>query len=160
VDLSKLNRSDRIIVVGGLVLFIASFFPWFSVKVHGAVVPGIGTTAATGNGWDVGFLWAGLPALLGLAAAAIILATKLGTATLPQLPVTWGQAFLGAGALSALLVVLKLLIGEDGGGSIGTVRISVDRSWGLFLATLAALAFAGGGYLKFAEENAAGASSA
>jgi hypothetical protein len=160
VDLSKLSKSDRLIVAGGLVLFIASFFPWFSVKVHGGAGLGIGTTAATGNGWDVGFLWAGLPALLGLAAAAVILATKLGSATLPQLPVTWGQAFLGAGALSALLVILKLLIGEDGGGSIGTVRVSVDRSWGLFLATLAALAFAAGGYLKFSEENAGSASTA
>jgi hypothetical protein len=156
VDLSKLTRSDRIIVAAGLVLFVASFLPWFDVKVHGTGIAGFGGTAGSGNGWDVGFLWAGLPALLGLAAAAVILATKLGSASLPTLPVSWGQAFLGAGVLSAFLVVLKLLIGEDGGGSFAGVRVSVDRAWGLFLATLAALAFAGGGYLKFTEEKAGG----
>jgi hypothetical protein len=146
VDLSKLTTTEKLIAGSGLVLFIASFLPWFEVSVEG-----IGSE--TGNGWDVGFLWAGLPALLGLAAAGIILATRLGSATLPDLPVTWGQAFLGAGVLSAFLVVLKLIIGEDeptGADIFGGVEIS--RAWGLFVAALAALAFAAGGYLRFQEE--------
>jgi len=140
VDLSKLTTSDKLIAGSGIVLFIASFLPWFTADVEGFDV-------GDANGWDVGFGWAGLPALLGLAAAAIILVTKLGTADMPDLPISWGQAFLGAGALSALLVVLKLLMGEDGNDFV-----KVDRAWGLFLAAIAALAFAGGGYLKFQEE--------
>ena len=42
------------------------------------------------------------------------------------------------------MVVLKLLIGEDDGGT-GLV----SRSYGLFVATIAAIAMAAGGYLEF-----------
>lgn len=139
MDLSKLTTSDRIIAGSGIVLFIASFLPWFSLD-FGPL------GKADGNGWDVGFFWGGLPALLGLAAAGIVLASRLGSASMPDLPITWGQAFLGAGALSALLVVLKLAIGHEEAG------IDLDRDWGLFVAAIAAVAFAVGGYLKFQEE--------
>ena len=137
MDLSKLSKSDQLVAGGGLVLFIASFLPWFKVEVFGF--------SETGNGWDVGFFWGGIPALLGLAAAAAVLANKLKDVELPELPISWGQAFLAAGAVSAAIVVLKLIIGED-------PSEVVDRSWGLFLATIAALAFAAGGYLKFQED--------
>lgn len=145
MDLSKLSTSDKLIAGSGLVLFIASFLPWFTVSLTGA--PGLDGLSEDANGWDVGFMWAGLPALLGLAAAGIVLATRLGSATMPDLPVTWGQAFLGAGAVSAVLVVLKLLVGED-----GNAFVDVDRAWGLFLAAVAAVGFAVGGFLRFQEE--------
>ncbi len=144
MDLSKLSTSDRVITVSGIVLFISSFLPWFSLDVPDDFLLGSSPDA---NGWDVGFLWAGLPALLGLAAAAVVLATKLGSANMPDLPASWGQIFLGAGALSAVLVILKLLVGED-----APFGFDVNRSWGLFLAALAALGFAAGGFLKFQEE--------
>ncbi len=134
MDLSKLTTSDKVIAGSGIVLFIASFLPWFKLDFLGESV--------TANGWDVGFFWAGIPGLLGLAAAGAVLASKLGDVKLPELPVGWGQAFLIAGAVSAAIVLLKLIMGED----------FVDRAWGLFLATIAALAFAAGGYLKFQEE--------
>jgi hypothetical protein len=139
VDLSKLTQSDKVVAGSGILLFIASFLPWFKIDIFGG--------SHTLSGWD-NFLLGGLPALLGLAAAAVILATKMGTAEAPTLPVSWGQAFLGAGGLSALLVVVRLLTGED----------FYDRSWGLFVATIAALAFAGGGYLKFQEEKSGSSS--
>jgi hypothetical protein len=156
VDLSKLTRTDRIIAGSGLLLFISSFLPWFDVSVSAS---GIGESGSeSGNGWDVGFIWGGIPALLGLLAAVLVVATKAGSATTPQLPVSMGQAFLGAGALSALLVVLKLLIGEDAPNGLGFFDVDISRAWGLFVATIAALAFAGGGYLAFQEEKSAGPS--
>jgi hypothetical protein len=136
----KLTTSDKVIAGSGLLLFICSFLPWFEIEIFGQ--------SATANGWDVGFFWAGIPALLGLAAAGLVLASKLTDFELPELPIPWGQAFLIAGAVSAAIVVLKLLLGED----------FVDRAWGLFLATLAALGFAAGGYLKFQEGEDAPAS--
>lgn len=132
--MDKLSTSDKVIVGSGLLLFICSFLPWFKLDFLGESI--------SANGWDVGFFWAGIPALLGLAAAAVVLAKNFADVDLPDLPIGWGQAFLIAGALSAAIVVLKLLIGED----------IVDRAWGLFLATLAALGFAYGGWLKFQEE--------
>lgn len=133
MDLNKLTTSDKVIGASGIVLFIASFLAWFKYDY------GLGTV--TFSGWDVGFFWGGIPALLGLAAAGIVIANKLFDVTMPDLPIPWGQAFLGAGALSAAIVVLKLLTGYH----------SVDRSFGLFLAVLAALGFAAGGFLKFQE---------
>ncbi len=153
MDLSKLSTSDKVISIGGLVLFIAAFLPWFTADYPGDEF--FRAASYDANGWDVGFIWAGVPGLLGLAAAGVILATKLGSAKVPDLPISWGQAFLFAGGLSAVLVVLKLLVGEDAPTAFELAGGSVDRSWGLFVATIAALAFAAGGYLKFQEEKAA-----
>lgn len=136
MDLSKLSTADKVIAGSGILLFIFSFFPWFGLDL-GAF------GSATGNGWDTGFLWGGIPALLGLAAAVLVLLPMFAADfKLPDLPVTWGQAFLGAGALAALLVILKLLIGEE----------FLDREIGIFLAALAAAGFAAGGFLKFQDE--------
>lgn len=136
--MNKLTTSDKIIAGSGIVLFIAYFLPWFKVDFG----PLGGSASASGG--DVGFFWATLPMLLGLIAAGAVIANKLFDVKLPDLPIPWGQAFLGAGALAALLVVLKLLIGEDP-SSI------VKRSFGLFLAALASIGLAAGGFLKFQE---------
>lgn len=148
MDLNKLSLSDKIIGVSALVLLIASFLPWFKVSA--------GPFSATGSGWDVGFFWAGIPVILGLVMLAQVGITNFGDASkLPELPVSWGQVHLGAGALAAVIVVLKLIIGEDVGG----FDVDMDRSFGLFLATIAALALAYGGFLKFQEEKKGTASS-
>lgn len=138
MDLNKLTTSDKVIAGSGIVLFIAYFMPWFKVDFG----PLGGSVSASGS--DVGFLWATLPMLLGLIAAGLVIANKLFDVKLPDLPIPWGQAFLGIGGLAAALVVLKLLIGEDP-SSI------VDRAFGLFIAALAAIGLAVGGYLKFQE---------
>ena len=134
MDLSKLTTSDKVIAGSGLVLFIASFLPWFKVSIFGV--------SATGSGWDVGFFWAGIPAILGLLSAGIVLGTKLGTMKMPEIPMSTGQAMLIAGGIAAAIVVLKLLIGED----------YADRAWGLFVATIAALGLLAGGYMAFQED--------
>ncbi|MDQ2649056.1 MAG: hypothetical protein M3Z03_05845 [Actinomycetota bacterium] len=140
MDLNKLTTSDKVIAGSGLLLFIASFLPWFKFDF------GPFGGEVTANGWDVGFFWAGIPGLLGLAAAGAVISSKLFDTKLPELPIGWGQAFLMAGAISAVIVVLKLIMGED----------VVDRAYGLFVATIAALGFAGGGYLAFQEEKTGG----
>lgn len=138
MDLNKLSTSDKVIAGSGIVLFIAYFLPWFKVDF------GFGVGSATASGSDVGFLWATLPMLLGLIAAAVVIANKLFDVKLPDLPIPWGQAFLGAGVLAAVLVILKLIIGED-------PSELVNRAWGLFVAAIAAIGLAVGGYLKFQE---------
>jgi hypothetical protein len=139
VDLNKLSTADKVIAASGILLFIFSFFSWFAVDV------GFGIRAASANGWDVGFLWGGIPALLGLLLAALVLVPLFAADfKLPDLPVTWGQAILGAAALAAFLVVLRLLMGFH----------SWDRQIGIFLAALAAIGLAVGGFLKFQEEKA------
>ena len=142
MDISKLTTSDKVIAGSGIVLFIAYFLPWFTADA--------GIVSVSISGGDVGFLWATLPMLLGLVAAGLVIANKLFDVTLPDLPIPWGQAFLGAGALAAVLVVLKLLIGEDADGA-SAFGIDVSRGFGIFLAALAAIGLAAGGFLKYQE---------
>ncbi len=149
MDFSKLKTSDWVIIGSGLVLFIASFLDWFTVEIKGNdLFPG---ATSGGNGWDVGFVWAGIPVLLGLAMIAVVAIQAFSPQTkLPELPIRWGQALLGAGAVAAVIVVLKLLIGEDVDGA-EAFGIEVNRAFGLFLATLAAIGLAVGGFLKSKE---------
>jgi hypothetical protein len=144
VDLSKLTTSDKVIAGSGLLLFIASFLTWFKVSISGF--------SSSGNGWDVGFFWGGIPALLGLLSAGIVLGTKLGTLKMPELPVSTGQAMLIAGGVAAVIVVLKLLIGIDTPSGFGAVGGDVSRGIGIYLATLASLGLAGGGFMAYQEE--------
>ena len=140
MDLNKLTLSDKIIAGSGIVLFIAYFLTWFTVDA--------GIFSADVSGGDVtnAFLFATIPMLIGLVMAGVVIASKLFDVKLPELPVPWGTAMFGAGALAALLVVMKLLLGEDDEGIDG---IEINRGLGLFLATLAALGLAAGGFLKF-----------
>src|SRR3546814_11168760 len=80
--------------------------------------------------------------LIGLVMAGVIIASKLFGVKLPELPMPWSQVHLALGALAAILVVLKLIIGED-------PNDIVDRAYGLFSAPLAAIGLPAGGFLLF-----------
>ncbi len=160
MDINKLTRGEQIIGVAAIVFIISTFLPWFSASFEGF---GLSETS-TANGWDVGFLWGRFPALIALVMLVWIILDKLTDVTLPDLPVARGQLLLGLGALVALLVVLKLLIGEDGGVSgaeaamLDEFGVKISRSWGLFVAVIAAIALAVGGFFAM-QEDGAGASS-
>ncbi len=128
MDFSKLKPSDWVIVASAIVLFIASFLDWFTASVEG-----FGLSVA-GNGWDVGFFWAGIPVLIGLAMLAVVAIRAFSPDTkLPDLPVGWGQVLFIAGVVAAVIVVLKLLIGEDvdtgGSTSMSTSTAPSASSW-------------------------------
>jgi hypothetical protein len=130
VDLNKLTRTEQIICGSAVVLLLASFMPWYS-KFGGSR-----------NGWDY-FFWGVIPVLIGLVMLAHIVITKLAdNVTVPDLP--WPMVHLVGGIVAAALVVLKLLIGDEV-SALG-LSVDLDRSFGLFLATLAALGLAYGGY--------------
>lgn len=138
MDLSRLSTGDKVLAGSGLALFVFSFFPWFSYD---------GFYDISESGWD--YTMTGIvPTLIALALVAYVVVTKvLDNVTLPELPVPYGLVVLGLAGLAALLVVLRLLIGGDDGGSD-----LLERSIGLFLAVLAALGLAAGAFLKFQEE--------
>jgi hypothetical protein len=146
VDLSKLTTGDKVVAGSALAYFIFMFFPWFSFDA-GELTGGIVIGGQDFNGFDVGFLWGVFPLILALLMVAVIAVKAFSPDTdLPELPVSYGQLQLALGGLAAFLVILKLLIGED----------FVSRSFGLFLATLAAIGLAAGGYLKMQEDDSAG----
>lgn len=134
MDLSKLSTSDKVVAGSGLALLIFSFFPWYGVE---------GFDGGR-NGWDY-FLFGIIPVLLGVAMVAVVAIKAFSDTELPDLPIPWGQAMLIAGAVAAILVVLKLLIGDD------VLGFDLDRKFGLILSALSAIGLAIGGYLKSQE---------
>jgi hypothetical protein len=150
MDFSKLKTSDWVIAASGLVLFIASFLDWFTVSIDGGEL--FGSVSDGGNGWDVGFFWAGIPVLLGLAMIAVVAIRAFSPETkLPDLPIGWGQALFIAGVVAAAIVLLKLLIGEDVDGA-DILGVEIERAFGLFLASIAAIGLAVGGFLAWQDE--------
>ncbi|MBK6855702.1 MAG: hypothetical protein IPG97_03840 [Microthrixaceae bacterium] len=138
MDLTKLTLGDKVLAGSGLALFVFSFLPWFGVEGYGG----------GGNAWDVGFFTGILPTLIGLLLVGYVVVTKLADGVaLPELPVPYPLVVLGLAGAAALLIVIRLLIGYEVG-----FGYDLDRKYGLFLATLAALGMAGGAFLKFQEE--------
>ena len=136
MDLNKLTMPEKIISGSAIVLFIASFLPWFKISFLGSDI--------TGNGWDVGFFWGGIPTILGLVMLAHIVLTKLASnVSVPDLP--WARIHLIAGIVAAAIVVLKLLMGHS------EIGVDFDRAFGLFLAALAAIGLGVGGFLYYKE---------
>jgi hypothetical protein len=136
VDLSKLTTSDKVIAGSAIALLIFSFTPWY------------GKYGGSRNGWDY-FLFGIIPVLLGIAMAVIVFLQRMSDTKLPDLPITWAQAMMAAGGLAALLILLKLLIGDDISGFGGS--LDLDRKYGIFLSFLSAVGLAVGGFLKTKE---------
>jgi len=144
MDLNKLTNGDKVVGISGILLLVFSFLPWYGFSETGF--------SASRNGWDY-FLFGVIPVILGLALVALVIVQRFTDVNLPDVgALTWGQLSLIAAALAAVLVILKLLIG-DNVGSFG-FSIDLDRKFGIFLAALATLGLVAGGFLKMQEDRA------
>ena len=143
MDLSKVSKGGQIFAGAGIVFLIASFLPWYSLEYGG--FSGVGAVSNSVNAWgDIGFLWGSLWALLLLGGAVVLILPAFGVKA-PNVPAV---AFLVVAALATIFTLLKLLIGEDDAPELG---ITIDASFGLFLAIIAAAAATFGGFLLFKE---------
>ncbi len=133
MDLNKLTMGDKVIGVSGILLLLFNFFPQFG---KGGYSEGAGFL-----GW--------LAVLVGLVAVAVVAVERLTTTELPKLPVSTDHALLGLGGIAAMLEVLQLVIGST--YSILGYSVSLDRKFGLFLAVLAAIGIAAGGFMRTRE---------
>jgi len=143
VDLSKISKGGQIFAGAAIVFLIASFLPWYSVEYGG--FEGIGAVSDSANAWgDIGFLWGSLWALLLLGGAVLLILPAFGVAV-PKLPAV---AYLAVAALATVFTILKLLIGEDDAPELG---ITIDASFGLYLAIIAAAVATFGAFTMFKE---------
>jgi hypothetical protein len=152
--LRKLDTADRVIALSTIVLIVSPWLDWFKGTYPGGLVSG----STTINGWDVSDreFWVTIPVLLALLALAIVLVRAFSRRVeLPPLPIGYGQALFFAGVASAGLVLMKVLIGEEVRAFVianTVIDVDVSRSYGIFVALLAAIGFAAGGYMKWKNE--------
>jgi hypothetical protein len=137
MDSSRPATGDVIAGVGGVVLLISLFLPWYGVSVD---ITGF-SASDSGSGREVlGFIGI-LLYLISIAAVAIVVARAAGAlpATLP-VPV----ALLGLGALAVLLVIYRIIDIPTDGHVPDQVELS--RKVGVFIALAGASAVAYGGW--------------
>ena len=126
-DFAALSQTDRLVGGGSLVLFIALFLPWFSVKL------GIlGTATASGLSAH-GYLYVTL--ILTLGVLGLLVAEALGLWKLPStIQLSRDQILLIATVINLILVVIAFVFKPSG---LGVVK--VGWSWGAFVALIAAV---------------------
>jgi hypothetical protein len=151
VDLNKLSNGDRVVAGAGILFLISMFFPWWGIDTEFG--------SGSNSGWDY-FLGGILPLIIVIGMIVCIAIQRFSTTELPALPLPWAQVYLIAGAVVALILVLRTAI-TSSEEALG-VEFDLDRKWGMFVALIAALGVAAGGFLKFqeGEDTTAGASNA
>jgi hypothetical protein len=145
MDTSRLTTGDMIAGVGGIVLLISLFLPWYGVSVDIADV----SVSESASGWEVlGFIDI-LLFLISVGAIAIVVAKAVGAlpAELPA-PVV----LLGLGTVAVLLVIFRIIDIPTEGDVPEEVDLS--RKVGIFIAFIGAAAVAYGGWRTNSESPA------
>jgi hypothetical protein len=142
MDFSKLDRSDVVGVISGLILAISLFLPWYSL--------GGGVTRDEPDDWVCGVgnesctAWATFPILkwlLLLAAAAPLI---LSWIVIREHQLTWprGELTAIAGLTALVLIVFNGFVDKPSENDI-----EISLAWGYFVAILAAIGiFIAGGF--------------
>ncbi len=130
-----LSMGEKLILVAGIVLLIASFLPWYRVSAFGFTF--------SANGWEApGAFWSIIAVLIGLAMSGVVAAKTFAAIELPSDigGQSWARIYLGGAAIALLFLIIKF------------INHSGDLSFGFYLGFLAALALAAGGALMFRDE--------
>jgi hypothetical protein len=132
MDFSKFKTPDWLVIGGGLAVLIGGFLDWFTVDGFDGSV----------NAFD--YTLTGLiPWILIVGAGVITFLLAGGVMKAGGVP--WTLVILGATALGALLIIIRLLIGADDVPD----ELDVSRGIGLWLSALGAIAAAAGAFLGF-----------
>lgn len=141
-DTTRIRFGDMIAAVSGLVLIISPFLDWYNVSAKNSIVD----FSVGSSGWDALSWVPWIITIAGLAAIALAIGRALN-AIPPTLPASPGFILLVLGGLSTFFVLFRLLVIPDAGASSDLV--DVGRSFGLFIALLAAIGVTVGGWLTW-----------
>jgi hypothetical protein len=123
-DFKALPRHDQIALGSGVLVFIASFLPWYGLKVDGdSPLRALGAHNSTTDAWH-GLAAFGL--ILLLLSLAVTAAQLFVRENLPELPVSYPIVAAGLACLGALFVLIKSFDLP----SIGGAGASVGLRWG------------------------------
>lgn len=131
--MDRLEPSDWVVGAGGLVLFIASFLPWY----RWGGFSGIGISTGAGYGWLCFFF--------GLVAIVWMILRVAGVLDTVALPFPDGLVYLVVGGLGALIAILRLLFRPGAPGFTASPHV------GIFFALAGAAAVIVGGVMKIRE---------
>jgi hypothetical protein len=142
MDTSRLTPLDMIAGVGGIVLLISLFLPWYGVSVD---VAGF-SASESASGWEVLSLIDIILFLCAVVAIAVVAGQALGS--LPtDLPA--GLVLFAAGALALLLCVFRI-IDIPAPGDVPD-EVDLSRKIGVFIALLSSAAIGYAGWRANAE---------
>jgi hypothetical protein len=147
-DINKVKGNDRFIAGGAVVIFILSFFPWYTVSYKGALggFGGFGTSGSV-NAWNA-YGWNKLAIILALVAGAIVIARLMGALDSVQLPAGINLITLGVSGLATAILLLRLLGSYHSAGT-GPVKVSAHPGFGWYLAILVSGAMTFFAFLNF-----------
>jgi hypothetical protein len=132
MDTGRLSQGQMIAGISGLVLFISLFFKW--VGISGGVV------SVSETGWES---QSSLDIYLLIVAVIAVVPALLALTGGEGFPIATATNALLLGAIAVILVFFTMFVGFPAG---------VDRKFGMWLALLASLGVAVGGYLAAQEE--------
>jgi hypothetical protein len=140
-DVKRVNPLEWAGIGAGLLAFLVSFFPWYSIDFEGL---GGGSLSA----WNTGFL-AWFSVLLLMVAGGLVLAPHLGM-QVARLPLIW----LGVAAAAVVFILIRwLTLPDDGGlGGFGLLEdsgIDSGAGFGLIVGLIAALVSGAAAFLVF-----------
>ena len=140
--MDRLGRNGQVIVAGGLLMLIDSFFGWYGLSGNGASeLKALGYKTSV-SAWNAGF-GAWFTVLLLLAVAAVAVLAALGR--LPFAPLMVGFLEFAGSVLAVVVVLLRWMTYQtaSGGGS------SVGALWGTYVGVVLAIVVAVFAYLDF-----------
>ena len=144
-DINKVKGNDRFIAGGAVLLFVLSFFTWYSVSAP--KVGGFGGNTASGNLWDIyGVLKLAL--FLAIAAGALVIARLMGVLDSTKLPAGINLITLVLSGLATLIFVLRL-INAFHSESFAGYKISAHPGFGWYLGILVSGAMTYFAFLNF-----------
>ena len=150
MDTSKLSRYDWVVVAGMILMFIALFLTWYRVEIFQELLQelsgdlngaSVDTHGFSVNGWH--YFSAVLAWLLTVVATAIVILKAFPGIPFRQ-PVPEALAVMALGAIAFLLVLYRLI-------AVPAPSEAFGRGAGVFVALLATVVVAAGGFLKNAE---------
>lgn len=150
MDTSKLSRYDWVVAGGMILMFISLFLTWYRVVIPpqllealGSGLNGVGvdTPGFSVNGWH--YFSAVLAWLLTVVATAVVVLKAL-PGLLFRSPLPEGLTVLALGAIAFVLVLYRLI-------AVPAPSEAFGRGAGVWVALIATLIVAIGGFLKNAE---------
>ena len=152
IRLDRLRSGEAIALVSAILLFVLMFFTWFGAKATtgGEPLGGVITGAAGGNAWQTLEV---IPLFLMLAIVVAVGAALLrvtGSDWKPAIPP--GGAVCVLGGLAALLILIRIISPPGPSGAFSELGMESTLKLPVFIAFVAALGIAYGGWRAMGQE--------